>query len=127
MEIWRDVFFMICGLRVLSETLRKPLGNCSSRADVFCLGKSLVAQICMPSSSSSSGKLASRSGDGSDVGSSSSLASSTKAGKGPVRQVFICLVSSLLAFCSTDESLIELAVYSCNWHMFREYMNNIAC
>jgi len=27
----------------------------------------------------------------------------------------------------TDESLIKLAVYFRNWHMFREYMNNIAC
>jgi len=26
-----------------------------------------------------------------------------------------------------DESLIELAMYFCNWHMFRKYMNNIAC
>jgi len=26
-----------------------------------------------------------------------------------------------------DESLIELAMYFRNWHMFREYMNNIAC
>jgi len=31
------MFFMIRGLRVLSETLRKPLGKCSSCVDVFCL------------------------------------------------------------------------------------------
>ena len=28
---------------------------------------------------------------------------------------------------SADESLTSLAVYFCNWHMFREYMNNITC
>jgi len=38
-EVWRDMLFMICGLRVLSETLHKPLGNCSSHTDVFRLGK----------------------------------------------------------------------------------------
>jgi len=38
-EVWRDVFFMIHGLRVLSETLREPLENCSGRADVFRLGE----------------------------------------------------------------------------------------
>ena len=49
--------------------------------------------------SSSSGKLASRSGDSSGVSSvsSSSSASSAKAGKGPVQQAFICSVSPLLA------------------------------
>jgi len=26
-----------------------------------------------------------------------------------------------------DESLTSLAVYFRNWHMFREYMNNIPC
>ena len=26
-----------------------------------------------------------------------------------------------------DESLTSLAVYFCNWHMFRENMNNITC
>ena len=26
-----------------------------------------------------------------------------------------------------DESLTSLAVYFCNWHMFREYMDNIPC
>jgi len=26
-----------------------------------------------------------------------------------------------------DESLTSLAVYFRNWHMFREYMNNITC
>jgi len=33
------MFFMVCGLGVLSETFRKPLGNRSSRVDVFRLGK----------------------------------------------------------------------------------------
>jgi len=28
---------------------------------------------------------------------------------------------------TSDESLTNLAVYFRNWHMFREYMNNIAC
>ena len=28
---------------------------------------------------------------------------------------------------TTDESLTSLAVYFRNWHMFREYMNNITC
>src|SRR6266571_1710256 len=28
---------------------------------------------------------------------------------------------------AADESLMKLAVYFCNWCMFREYMNNIAC
>ncbi len=26
-----------------------------------------------------------------------------------------------------DESLMKLAVYFCNWHMFHKHMNNIAC
>jgi len=33
------MFFMVRGLGVLSETFRKPLGNCSSCVDVFCLGE----------------------------------------------------------------------------------------
>jgi len=33
------MFFMVRGLGVLSETFRKPLGNCSSCVDVFRLGK----------------------------------------------------------------------------------------
>jgi len=37
-EVWRDVFFMIRGLRVVLETLRELLGNRSGRADVFHLG-----------------------------------------------------------------------------------------
>jgi len=28
---------------------------------------------------------------------------------------------------TSDESLTSLAVYFRNWHMFREYMNNITC
>jgi len=28
---------------------------------------------------------------------------------------------------SADESLTSLAMYFRNWHMFHEYMNNIAC
>ena len=28
---------------------------------------------------------------------------------------------------ASDESLTKLAMYFRNWHMFREYMNNIAC
>ena len=39
MEVRRDVLFVIHGLGVLSESLRKPLGNRSSRADVFRLGE----------------------------------------------------------------------------------------
>jgi len=38
-EVWRDVLFMIRRLEVLSESLRKLLGNCSSCADVFRLGE----------------------------------------------------------------------------------------
>jgi len=36
-EVRRDVLFMIHGLGVLSESFRQPLGNHSSRADVFRL------------------------------------------------------------------------------------------
>jgi len=36
------------------------------------------------------------------------------------------LITDLLD-APSDESLIKLAVYFRNWHMFREYMNNIAC
>jgi len=36
-EVWWDMFFMIRGLGVLLETFRKPLGNRSSRVDVFRL------------------------------------------------------------------------------------------
>jgi len=32
-----------------------------------------------------------------------------------------------LELASGDESLTSLAMYFCNWHMFREHMNNIAC
>ena len=39
MEVQWDVFFMIRGLGVLSETLRELLENHSSCADVFCLGE----------------------------------------------------------------------------------------
>jgi len=38
-EVWRDVLFVICGLGVLSESFRQPLGNCSGRTDVFRLGE----------------------------------------------------------------------------------------
>jgi len=38
-EVQRDVLFVICRLGVLSESFRQPLGNCSSRADVFRLGE----------------------------------------------------------------------------------------
>jgi len=34
-----DVLFMIHRLGVLSEALREPLGNCSSRVDMLCLGE----------------------------------------------------------------------------------------
>ena len=34
-----EYFFVVRGLGVLSETFRKPLGNCSSCVDVFCLGE----------------------------------------------------------------------------------------
>jgi len=33
------MFFMVRRLGVLSETFRKPLGNCSGCVDVFCLGE----------------------------------------------------------------------------------------
>jgi len=39
MEVWQNVLFMIHGLEVLLESLRKPLGNCSSHVNVFCLGE----------------------------------------------------------------------------------------
>jgi len=38
-EVWQDVFFVIHRLRVLLETLHKPLGNRSGCTDVFCLGE----------------------------------------------------------------------------------------
>jgi len=38
-----------------------------------------------------------------------------------------CTRTFVTRFIAADESLIELAVYFRNWHMFREYMNNIAC
>jgi len=38
-EVRRDVLFMIHRLGVLSESFRQPLGNCSSRVDVFRLGE----------------------------------------------------------------------------------------
>jgi len=34
---------------------------------------------------------------------------------------------SVSADAGSDEFLIELAMYFRNWHMFREYMNNITC
>jgi len=38
-EVRRNMFFMVHGLGVLLKTFRKPLGNRSSRVDVFRLGK----------------------------------------------------------------------------------------
>ena len=38
-EVQRDVLFVMCGLGVLSESFCQPLGNHSSRADVFRLGE----------------------------------------------------------------------------------------
>jgi len=38
-EVQRDVLFVIRRLGVLSESFRQPLGNRSSRADVFHLGE----------------------------------------------------------------------------------------
>jgi len=38
-EVWRDVLFMICGLRVLLESFRQSLGNRSGPAYVFHLGE----------------------------------------------------------------------------------------
>ena len=35
--------------------------------------------------------------------------------------------TSVEVVATADESLIKLAMYFRNWHMFREYMNNIAC
>jgi len=99
-EVWWDVFFMIRRLRVLSETLHELLGTVAVAWMCSTWRKSPVAQIWLPSLSGSSGKLASRAGDGLDDSSSSSSASSTKAGKGPVWQAFICLVSFLFVFCS---------------------------
>jgi len=39
MEVRRNMFFMVRGLGVLSETFRKPLGSHSSCVDVFRLGE----------------------------------------------------------------------------------------
>ena len=38
-EVRQNMFFMVCWLEVLLETFCKPLGNRSSRVDVFHLGK----------------------------------------------------------------------------------------
>jgi len=38
-EVWQNMFFVVRGLGVLSETFHKPLGNRSSRVDVFRLGE----------------------------------------------------------------------------------------
>ena len=38
-EVRQDVLFVIRGLGVLLESFRQPLGNRSSRADVFHLGE----------------------------------------------------------------------------------------
>ena len=37
------------------------------------------------------------------------------------------LAAPSLSSSYVDESLTSLAMYFRNWHMFREYMNNIAC
>jgi len=35
--------------------------------------------------------------------------------------------SYMMSISAVDESLTSLAVYFRNWHMFREYMNNVTC
>jgi len=95
-EVRRDVFFMIRGLGVLSESFCQWLGNCSGRADVFRLGK----ESGCPDLVAFFERFIWEVGLGVGLASSSSSASSTKAGKGLVRQVFIRSVSSLFAFRS---------------------------